>query len=124
LNSCAITESIAATSERIAEELEKEVLVVGLGVQITQKEELIKGYNADLSKLVITGTPAQTLRHTALNEAVQHLASRVQAFGAQRRAFVAKSATHAAPNPPKCFAKQGRVMPPAALPLSNGMTSC
>ncbi len=82
-------ESIAATSERIAEELEKEALVVGLGVKVTQKEELIKGYNADLSKLVTTGTPAQTLRHTALNEAVQHLASRVQAFGAQRRAFVA-----------------------------------
>lgn len=82
-------ESIAATSERIAEELEKEALISGLGIQVTQKEELIKGYNADLSKLVITGTQAQALRHTALNEAAQHLASKVQGFGAQRRSFVA-----------------------------------
>lgn len=81
--------SISATSERIAEELEKEALVAGLAVQVAQKEELIKGYNADLSKLVIKGTEDQAQKHTALNEAAQHLASMIQAFSAQRRSFVA-----------------------------------
>jgi len=81
--------SIAAISERIADELEKEALVGSLTVQVGQKEELIKGYNADLSKLVVKGTEAQALRHTALNEGVQRLASRVQGFNAQRRTFLA-----------------------------------
>lgn len=82
-------ESIAATSERIAEELKKEALIFGLGVQVTKKAELIKGYNADLSKLVIKGTEVQAQRHTSLNEAAQRLASKMQAFSAQRRTFVA-----------------------------------
>lgn len=82
-------DSIAATSERIADELEKEALVVSLANRVTQKEGLIQGYNADLSKLVVTGTETQAQRHTALNEATQRLASQVTAFAAQRRTFVA-----------------------------------
>ncbi len=82
-------DSIAATSERIADELEKEALVKSLANQLTQKEGLVKGYNTDLSKLVVKGTEAQAKRHTALNQAVQQLTSRVTAFGAQRRTFMA-----------------------------------
>lgn len=82
-------DSIAATSERIAEELEKEALIEILANQVTQKERLVQGYNADLSKLVVKGAEAQAQRHTALNEAAQRLTSRVTAFGAQRRTFVA-----------------------------------
>lgn len=82
-------DSIAATSEHIAHELEKEALIGSLANQVAQKEELIKGYNADRSKLVVTGTEAQAQRHTALTVAAQRLTSRVTAFGAQRRTFVA-----------------------------------
>lgn len=82
-------ESIAATSERIADEYEKEALVASLEKQVKQKEELIKGYNADLSKLVVKGTESQAQRHTALSDAAQSLASQLQRFSAQRRAFEA-----------------------------------
>jgi len=82
-------DSIAATSERIADELEKEALVENLASQVTQKEALLKGYNSDLSKLVVKGTEAQAQRHTILNEAAQRRASQVTAFGLQRRTFIA-----------------------------------
>lgn len=82
-------DAIAATSDRIAEELEKEALVTTLTGQIAAKETLIKGYTADLSKFVIKGTEAQVQRHTALAEAVQTLTTRVNALGNQRRTFVA-----------------------------------
>lgn len=82
-------DSIAATSERIAEELEKEAFIGSLAKQVIQKEELINGYNADLSKLVVKGTEAQAQRHIALNEATQLRTSQVTAFGAQRRTFMA-----------------------------------
>lgn len=82
-------DSIAATSERIADEFEKEALVGSLTNQVAQKETLIKGYNNDLSKLVVKGTEAQAQRHTALNEAAQRRNSQVTAFGAQRRTFIA-----------------------------------
>jgi hypothetical protein len=82
-------EAIAATSDRVAEELEKEALVTSLTSQVAAKEALIKGYTTDLSKLVIKGTEAQVQRHTALAEAVQMLTARVNALGNQRRSFVA-----------------------------------
>lgn len=82
-------ESIAATSERIADEHEKEALVVSLERQVKQREDLIKGYNADLAKLVVKGTEAQAKRHTALSDAAQALASKLQGFNAQRRTFEA-----------------------------------
>ena len=82
-------EAIAATSDRIAEELEKEALVTSLTIQVAAKEALIKGYTADLSKLVIKGTETQVQRHTALAEAVQMLTARVNALGSQRRSFEA-----------------------------------
>lgn len=81
-------ESIAAISERIADELEKEALVANLSNQVTQKRDLINGYNADLSKLVVKGTESQAKRHTDLSEAAQRLASKVSVFAAQRRTFI------------------------------------
>ena len=69
-------ESIGFTSDRIAEELEKEALVASLTKQVNEKAALINGYNADLKKLVVKGTEAQAKRYTELSEAAQALARR------------------------------------------------
>lgn len=82
-------EAIAAMSERIAEELEKEGLVTTLDKQVAQKRGLIAGYNADLAKLVVKGTEIQAARHAALNVAAQAVNAKVQAFATQRRVFLA-----------------------------------
>lgn len=82
-------EAIVATSDRIAEELEKEVIVSSLTTQITAKEKLLAGYAVDLSKLVIKGAEAQVQRHTDLTEAAQALTTRVNALANQRRTYVA-----------------------------------
>lgn len=83
-------EAIAATSDRIADELEKEALIESLTSQVAAKEKLIKGYTADQSKLAIKkGTDTQVQRHTALSEALQSATARVNNFSAQRRTFVA-----------------------------------
>ncbi len=82
-------EAIAAMSERIAEELEKEGLVTTLDKQVVQKRGLIAGYNADLAKLVVKGTEVQAARHAALNVAAQAVNAKVQAFATQGRVFVA-----------------------------------
>lgn len=82
-------DAIAAASDRVAEELEKEALVTSLTSQVAAKDKLIKGYTADLSKLVIKGTEAQVQRHTALTETVQALTTRVNALGNQRRTLIA-----------------------------------
>lgn len=82
-------EAIAATSGRIADELEKEALVAVLSSQVAAKETLISGYVADLAKLVLKGTEVEAKRHAALAEAVQAVTARVNAFSTQRRVFVA-----------------------------------
>jgi hypothetical protein len=82
-------EAIEAISSRIADELEKEALVHSYAAQIRQKEALIAGYNADLAKLVITGTEKQAERHAALNAAMQGRLTAAQSYAAQRRTFVA-----------------------------------
>jgi hypothetical protein len=82
-------ESIASISERIAEELEKESLVTALNLQVAQKRNLIAGYNSDLSKLVIKGTPEQATRHAELSQAAQALNFKIQRVGNRRRMFLA-----------------------------------
>lgn len=82
-------EAIADISERIATEFEKETLVASLATQVGQKKKLIVGYTADRAKLVVKGTEAQVARHTQLSEAAQNLRNKIQAFGNQRRTFVA-----------------------------------
>ena len=82
-------EAIADTSERIATELEKEASVANLSLQVTQKDGQIKSYNQDLAKLVVKGTETQAKRHTQLGQAVQELRGTIQAFGNQRRTFLA-----------------------------------
>ena len=83
------SEAIAAISERISEEIEKEGLVFSLTNQVTQKGALIRGYTADLAKLVVKGTETQAGRHAALNMAAQALNGKIQGLGNQRRAFLA-----------------------------------
>lgn len=82
-------DAIADISERIAMELEKEASVVGLSMQVTQKDSQIKSYNQDLATLVVKGTEAQASRHTQIGQAVQALRSTIQAYGNQRRTFLA-----------------------------------
>jgi hypothetical protein len=82
-------EAIADTSDRIATEFEREASIAGLTAQVTQKTGQIKSYNEDLAKLVVKGTAAQTKRHAQLGQAVQALRGTIQAFGNQRRTFLA-----------------------------------
>ncbi len=81
--------AISDISDRIATEFEKEGLVASLATQVRQKKKLIAGYTADRAKLVVKGTEAQVARHTQLSEAAQKLRNKIQAFGNQRRTFVA-----------------------------------
>ena len=82
-------EAIGDISDRIATEFEKESLVATLTTQVGQKKKLVADYTADRAKLVVKGTEAQVARHTRLSEAAQALRNRIQAFGNQRRTFVA-----------------------------------
>lgn len=82
-------EAIGDISDRIATEFEKESLVATLTTQVGQKKKLIADYTADRAKLVVKGTEAQVARHTRLSEAAQALRNKIQAFGNQRRTFVA-----------------------------------
>lgn len=82
-------EAIGDISDRIATEFEKESLIATLTTQVGQKKKLIADYTADRAKLVVKGTEAQVARHTQLSEAAQKLRNRIQAFGNQRRTFVA-----------------------------------
>lgn len=81
--------AISDISDRIATEFEKETLVASLATQVGQKKKLIADYTADRANLVVKGTEAQVARHTQLSEAAQKLRNRIQAFGNQRRTFVA-----------------------------------
>ena len=81
--------SISDVSDRIATEFEKESLVATLTRQVGQKKKLIADYTADRAKLVVKGTEAQVSRHTQLSQAAQNLRNKIQAFGNQRRTFVA-----------------------------------
>jgi len=83
------SEAIAAMSDRIAEELEKEAIIASLTSQAAAREKLIAGYTADLAKLVVKGSEVEVQRHTALSEAVQELTTRVNALGTQRRTYLA-----------------------------------
>lgn len=49
---------------------------------------LIAGYSADLTKLVVKGTEAQAKRYADLNRAAQALNERIQSFSTQRRTFL------------------------------------
>ncbi|KGU50878.1 phosphotransferase [Xanthomonas phaseoli pv. phaseoli] len=82
-------DAIADVSDRIATEFEKEASITGLTAQVTQKTGQIKSYNQDLAKLVVKGTEAQAKRHTQLGQAVQTIRGTIQAYGNQRRTFLA-----------------------------------
>ena len=81
-------EAIAAISDRISEELEKEGLVASYDQQAAQKRSLIAGYNVDLGKLVVKGTEVQAKRHAELSRAAQVLNGKIQSFSNQRRTFL------------------------------------
>ncbi|KAB2683318.1 TrlF family AAA-like ATPase [Brucella tritici] len=82
-------DAIADISDRIATEIEKEASVASLSLQVAQKAGQIKSYREDLAKLVVKGTEAQANRHTQLGQAVQALRATIQAYGNQRRTFLA-----------------------------------
>jgi hypothetical protein len=82
-------EAISDISDRIAIEFEKESLVTTLTTQVVQKKKLIADYTTDRAKLVVKGTEAQVARHAQFSEGAQRLRNKIQAFGNQRRSFVA-----------------------------------
>lgn len=82
-------DAIADVSDRIAAEFEKEASIAHLTAQVAQKAGQIKSYNQDLAKLVVKGTEAQAQRHTQLGQAVQAIRGTIQAYGNQRRTFLA-----------------------------------
>nr|WP_256664434.1 MULTISPECIES: AAA family ATPase [unclassified Pseudomonas] len=82
-------DAIADVSDRIAAEFEKEASIASLTAQVAQKTGQIKSYNQDLAKLVVKGTEAQAQRHTQLGQAVQAIRGTIQAYGNQRRTFLA-----------------------------------
>ncbi|HGM8383640.1 TPA: TrlF family AAA-like ATPase [Pseudomonas aeruginosa] len=82
-------DAIADVSDRIAAEFEKEASIAPLTAQVAQKTGQIKSYNQDLAKLVVKGTEAQAQRHTQLGQAVQAIRGTIQAYGNQRRTFLA-----------------------------------
>lgn len=82
-------EAISDISDRIATEFEKESLVSTLAAQVHQKKKVVTDYTTDRAKLVVKGSEAQVARHTRLSEAAQKLRNTIQAFGNQRRTFVA-----------------------------------
>jgi hypothetical protein len=82
-------DAISDISDRIASEFEKESFVTTLTAQVAQKKKLIADYTSDRAKLVVKGTEAQVARHTQLSDAAQKLRTKIQAFGNQRRTFVA-----------------------------------
>lgn len=81
--------AISDISDRIASEFEKESLVAPLTIQVAQKRKLVADYTTDRAKLVVKGTEAQVARHTQLSGAAQKLRNTIQAYGNQRRTFVA-----------------------------------
>lgn len=81
-------DAISDLSDRIATEFEKERSVVGLAFQVAQKEALIKSWNSDLARLVVTGSEAHAMRHAQVGEAIQAIRSYIQTFANQRRTFV------------------------------------
>nr|WP_245486095.1 AAA family ATPase [Mesorhizobium sp. M5C.F.Ca.IN.020.29.1.1] len=81
--------AISDVSDRIASEFEKESLVATLATQVAQKRQMIADYTTDRAKLVVKGTEAQVARHTQLSGVAQNLRNKIQAFGNQRRTFVA-----------------------------------
>jgi len=82
-------EAISDISNRIATELENESSVASLTTQVGQKKKLIADYTADRAKLVLKGTEAEVARHAQLSDAAQKLRNKIQAFGNQRRTFMA-----------------------------------
>ncbi|WP_373992112.1 TrlF family AAA-like ATPase [Duganella sp. BuS-21] len=81
------SEAIAASSDRIADELEKEAIIGSLTNQVAAKEKLIADYTLDLAKLVVKGAEAQVQRHTDLTEAAEALTTRTNTLASQRRSY-------------------------------------
>lgn len=81
------TNSLTQASQHIGEEHEKERFIPSLNQQITNKEKLITGYKADLSKLVINGSEEEIKHHGKLTTARLALQSKIEEFRKQGRAF-------------------------------------
>ena len=82
-------EAIAAMSERIGLEHEKDKLKGAYDAQILQKTNLIAAYVADRAKLVAKDSEAKVARHTALFSAAETLRTKNRNLVSQRQAFLA-----------------------------------
>lgn len=82
------SEAITNISERISTELEKEAAIDNFLSQVAQKKTLIKSYDADLKKLVVSGTEQQAKKHAELSELAQTIRNKIQGFSNQKRTFL------------------------------------
>lgn len=82
-------QAVADISDRVAIEIEKKESLAGLKKQVEEKIALIDGYNKDLAKLVVKGTEKEAERHAEIGRAAQARRAQIQAYGNQRRSFVA-----------------------------------
>ena len=82
-------EAIAAMSERIGLEHEKDKLKGGHEALILQKTNLIHAYTTDRAKLVAKDSETKVARHTELFGAAEALRTKNRQLVAQRQAFLA-----------------------------------
>lgn len=82
-------EAIAAMSERIGLEHEKDKLRGAYEAHILQKTNLINAYTTDRAKLVAKDSETNVARHTALFGAAEALRTKNRTLVAQRQAFLA-----------------------------------
>jgi hypothetical protein len=82
-------EALVGQCERIGSELEKKELVSALKKQIEEKENLVKRYLADQSKLIAKGSETRVARLQALTAAAEKVRSYLRWFSSQQQALLA-----------------------------------
>lgn len=80
--------TLVVLSEGIGTELEKQNQVPTLKKQIEEKEKLVKGYNADRSKLVVKGSEPRVARLNAVTTAAEKVRGYLNFFNRQSQALL------------------------------------
>ncbi|PZR94736.1 MAG: hypothetical protein DI537_06755 [Stutzerimonas stutzeri] len=76
-------EAIGTLSDNIGQEREKRRLIAGLKQQIAQKEQVVKGLEADRDKLIVKGSEARADRLSVVANAAEKVRSYVRFFVGQ-----------------------------------------
>lgn len=81
-------QSLAAVSDRIGTEIEKNKTVAGLAILVQEKDALVKRLTADRLKLVSKGSEERVARLTALTAAAEVVRGNVRYYKAQHQQLV------------------------------------